>query len=202
LGSGRGNVVTPWTEIASVIVLGIGANTENLPVGFAYGLRRLRIGLVRNLLIAAVTTIATLVPLSVGRGLRGYVPTAAPDVIAGLLLVGLGLFNRWLERRRPVTLIAAPRSRRNGTDSIDLGETLALAGALSINNIGLGFAGGIAGLEYGSVAISVAVFSVTLLWVGEWLSRQLARPMAALDWLRLDGNLLLVAIGIVMMLGV
>lgn len=195
--------MTPWTEIASVVVLGVGANTENLPVGFAYGLRRLRIGLVRNLLIAAVTTAAALVPLAVGRGLRGYVPAAAPDVIAGLLLAGLGLFNAWLERRGSGRRIKAPEPWRSATEPIDLRETLALASALSINNIGLGFAGGVAGLEYGSVGLSVAGFSVALLWLGEWLSRRLARPMAtAFHWLRLDGNLLLVAVGILMMLGV
>lgn len=195
--------MTPWTEIASVVVLGVGANTENLPVGFAYGLRRLRIGLVRNLLIAAVTTAAALVPLAVGRGLRGYVPAAAPDVIAGLLLVGLGLFNAWLERRSSGRWIKAPEPWRSATEPIDLRETLALASALSINNIGLGFAGGVAGLEYASVGLSVAGFSVALLWLGEWLSRRLARPMAtAFDRLRLDGNLLLAAVGILMMLGV
>jgi putative Mn2+ efflux pump MntP len=194
--------VTPWTEIVLVIVLGISANTDNLAVGFAYGLRRLRIGLVRNLLIAAATTVATLVPLSVGRGVRGYVPTAAPDVIAGLFLVGLGLFNMWFERRKTGTPIAALGPSRAGPTPIGLRETLILAGALSINNIGLGFAAGVAGLAYGSVALSIAGFSVTLLWLGEWLSRKLARPLAAFDWLRLDGNLLLVAVGIIVMLGV
>jgi putative Mn2+ efflux pump MntP len=193
--------VTPWTEIMLVIVLGISANTENLPVGFAYGLRRLRIGLVRNLLIAAATTVATLVPLSVGRSVRGYVPTAAPDLIAGLLLVGLGLANSWFERRSSGTRLAARGPSGTGLTLIGLRETLTLAGALSINNIGLGFAGGVAGLEYGWVALSIAGFSVTLLWLGEWLSRKLARPLAAFDWLRLDGNLLLVAVGLIMMLG-
>ena len=195
--------MTPWTNIASVIVLGIGANTENLPVGFAYGLRRLRIGLVRNLLIAAVTTAVTLLPLAVGRGLRGYVPAVSPDTIAGLLLVGLGFVNAGLERRSSRKEIKAPEFQGSGIEPIGMRETLVLASALSINNIGLGFAGGVAGLEYGSVALSVAGFSVALLWLGEWLSRRLARPMAtAFDRLRLSGNLLLIAVGAAMMLGV
>jgi putative Mn2+ efflux pump MntP len=198
----RDSNVTPWTEIVLVVVLGISANTENLPVGFAYGLRRLRIGLVRNLLIAAATTVATLVPLSVGRGVRGYVPTAAPEFVAGLLLVGLGLLNRWFERRRSGTRIAVPGPGAARPTLIGLRETVTLAGALSINNIGLGFAGGVAGLDYGSVALSIAGFSVMLLWLGEWLSRKLARPLATFDWLRLDGNFLLVAVGVIMMLGV
>ena len=194
--------MTHWSEIVLVVVLGMSANTDNFAVGFAFGLRRLRIGFVRNLLIAAATTVATLVPLSVGRGVRGYVPTVAPDVIAGSLLVGLGLFNSWFERRQSRTRIAEPGPSKARPTFISLRETLTLAGALSINNIGLGFAGGVAGLAYGSVALTIAGFSVTLLWLGEWLSQKLTRPLAAFDWLRLDGNLLLVAVGIIMMLGV
>ena len=63
--------MTPWTKLASTIVLGISANTENLPVGLAYGLRGVQIGFARNLVIAVVTTVATLLPLAARRGLRG-----------------------------------------------------------------------------------------------------------------------------------
>jgi len=194
--------VTPWTEIASVVALGIGANTENLPVGLAYGLRRVRIGLARNLFIAVATTVATLVPLAIGAGLQGYMPKGASDVIAGSLLIGLGLFNLRTERRGLGRRAGSPAATESPMASIDLRETLALAGALSINNIGLGFAGGVAGLGQGPVGLSVAGFSVVLLWLGEWLSRRITSGLAAASgWLQFDGNLLLVAVGILMMLG-
>jgi len=195
--------MTPWTEIAAVVALGVGANTENLPVGFACGLRKLRIGLARNLLIAGVTTIATLLPMAAGEGLRGYVPGAATDLGSGLLLIGLGLGNMWLERRGTGGEIERVEHLRARAGYIGLHETLAIATALSLNNIGLGFAGGLAGSSYGPVGLSVAGLSVILLWLGEWLSQRLPRPVIkTLDWLQLDGNLLLVVIGGVMMLGV
>ena len=193
--------MTPWTEIASVVALGVGANTENLPVGLAYGLRRRRIGLARNLFIAVATTAATLVPLAIGEGLHGYIPAGASDVIGGLLLIGLGLFNVWAERRGPGMRAETPDPTEGALTSIDLRDTLALAGALSINNIGLGFAGGVAGLGAGPVGLSVAGFSVLLLWLGEWLSRGIMSGPAAFRWLQLDGNLLLVAVGGLMILG-
>jgi len=195
--------VTPWTEIASVVALGIGANTENLPVGLAYGLRRRRIGLGRNLFIAAATTVATLVPLAIGEGLHGDMPAGASDLVAGLLLVGLGLFNMWSERRAFAGRVSAHTGAEGPMASIDLRETLSLAGALSINNIGLGFAGGVAGLGQGAVGLSVAAFSVVLLWLGEWLSRRIKSGLAGTSgWVQLDGNLLLVGVGVIMMLGV
>ena len=198
--AGNAASVTPWTEIASVAVLGLGANTENLPVGLAYGLARRRIGLPRNLLIAAVTTAATLLPLIAGRDLRHLALTPAPDILGGLLLVALGLFNVWRERRgrRVAGPAVAPAPARA---AIGLRETLVLAAGLSLNNIGLGFAGGIAGLGALPVTLSVAGFSVTLLWLGEWLSGRTTRTPGALAWLPIDGNLLLVAVGVLVMLG-
>src|SRR6267143_6849002 len=100
--------MTPWAKLASTIVLGISANTENLPVGLAYGLRGVPIGLTRNLVIAVVTTVATLLPLMAGRGLRGYMPPELPDIVAGSVLVGLGSFNIWIERRETGQKPAVP----------------------------------------------------------------------------------------------
>jgi len=194
--------MTPLTAFVSSVALGIGANTENLPIGLAYGLQGRQIGLLRNLAIAALTTVATLLPLIAGQGLQGYLPPKLPDVAAGLLLIGLGFFNIWLERRGPEGRMRLPLPRRALAKRPDVLETLTLAGAMSINNVGLGFAGGIAGLANGPVAISVAGFSILLLWLGEWLSRSVALPLTKrLGWLQLDGNLLIVAVGVLMLLG-
>jgi putative Mn2+ efflux pump MntP len=190
--------MTLWSAMASAVALGIGANTDNLLVGLAYGLRGLRIGLSRNLLIAGITTAATLAPLTVGRSVRGLIPMVDADILGGLLLASLGLLNFYLEKRSSQRV--APGVKRHRV--VDLRETLALASALSLNNIGLGFAGGVAGLGVASVGLSAAGFSVTLLWLGEWMSRTTVLPLAdALRWLRIDGNLLVVGVGVVMMLG-
>jgi len=194
--------MTPLTAFVSSVALGIGANTENLPIGLAYGLQGRQIGLLRNLAIAAVTTAATLLPLIAGQGLHGYLPPKLPDVAAGFLMIGLGFFNIWIERRGPEGRMRLPLPRRALAKRPDVLETLTLAGAMSINNVGLGFAGGIAGLANSPVAISVAGFSILLLWLGEWLSRSVALPLTKrLGWLQLDGNLLIVAVGVLMLLG-
>src|SRR5262249_47822307 len=66
VGVGCRAPMTPWTEYTSIIALGVGANSENLPVGLAYAMRRCRIDLAPNLAIAALTTLATLIPLAAG----------------------------------------------------------------------------------------------------------------------------------------
>lgn len=191
--------MTPWAEYAAAIALGLGANSENLPVGLGYGMGGRRIGLGANLFIAAATTAATLAPLAVGRGLRGYMSERWPDILAGLLLILLGLGNAWLDRRRKLPSGTVPRP--NGSAQIDGRETLLLAGALSLNNIGLGLAGGIANLGAGPVGASVAGFSILLLWLGQRLGRAAAMRSQVLRWLLLDGNILIVLVGLAMVVG-
>jgi hypothetical protein len=73
------SLAVPWTEYMSIIALGLGANSENLPVGLGYGMSGRRIGFGSNLFIALATTGATLVPLAIGERLRGYMPQRWPD---------------------------------------------------------------------------------------------------------------------------
>jgi len=190
--------MTPWTEYASIVALGIGANSENLPVGLGYGMQGRKIGLASNLFIAAVTTGATLVPLAIGERLRGYMPERWPDIIGGLLLILLGFFNVWFDRRRQPSFHFKSEPLR--TTPISLGETVVLAGSLSLNNVGLGFAGGIAGLGAGPVAVSVSGFCIVLLWLGQHLGHAIGVRSHALRWLLLDGNVLIVAAGLAMVI--
>ena len=194
--------MTPWTRLASTIVFGISANTENLPVGFACGIRGTPIGLARNVVIAIATTMATLLPLAAGRGLRGYLSPEVPDIAAGLLLICLGFLSIWIERRKAREKPSILPSSQEKQSPLGLRETVVLVGALSINNVGLGFAGGFAGLDQGPVALSVGGFSILLLWLGEWLSHVVSFPLnPPFKWLRVGGNLLIVAIGILIVLG-
>jgi putative Mn2+ efflux pump MntP len=195
--------MTPWTKLASAVAFGIGANGDNLTVGFAYGLRGTRIGPASNLLIAILTTAATLAALAVGANLRQLMPSALPDLVGGVLLVGLGTANIWLERRKArAAANGTTPAERAVTAAIGLGETLALAGALSVNNVGLGFAGGIGGLDYGPVGLSVGLFSILFLWLGQWLSQAIVpRLPQLLRQLPLDGNVLILAVGLAMMAG-
>ena len=93
-------------------------------------------------------------------------PPEVPDIVAGLLLVGLGFFNIWIERRKAGEKPEGPLGSQVKEQRLGLRETMVLAGALSINNVGLGFAGGFAGLDHGPVALSVGGFSILLLWLG------------------------------------
>jgi len=76
------------------------------------------------------------------KALHSYIPAGASDAIAGLLLAGFGTLQR--VGRETWTPQARRRGRcrgRHGRADRSAGGRSALAGALSINNIGLGFGG-------------------------------------------------------------
>src|SRR6266481_6265225 len=122
--------MAPWTKLGSAVALGISANSENLPMGLAYGLRGIQIGVVNNLLIAGLTTIATLLPQAVGRSLRGLMSIQAADVIAGLLLAGLGILNIWRDRRREHAQVGPVALPPRTQPTMSLREVLIVGSAL------------------------------------------------------------------------
>jgi putative Mn2+ efflux pump MntP len=194
--------MTPFATLASTIALGMSANTDNLSIGAAYGLRKVRVGVGSNLLIAVLTTAATLMALAAGRGLRSLMPPTAPDIAAGMMLILLGLASFWMDRRKRRREAEVPSVAKPTGESIGLRETLVLASALSINNIGLAFAGGVGGLGYAGVGLSVALFSVLFLWLGGWLSKTIAERAPGLARrLPFDGNVLIMGVGVLMMMG-
>ena len=57
-------------RVASTMLFGLAANTDNLTIGVAYGLKHRWIGWQQNLVIAAATTLLTLLALALGRQIR------------------------------------------------------------------------------------------------------------------------------------
>jgi hypothetical protein len=73
--------------IEPTLLFGLAANTDNLTVGIAYGMKRSSIRGAQNLLIAVVTTLVTLLALVAGQQIRTVLPTDLPGTIGGVLLI-------------------------------------------------------------------------------------------------------------------
>lgn len=187
---------------ASTLLFGIAANSDNLTVGLAYGLKRRSIGWIPNLLIAVITTAITLVALFFGREIRHLMPEELPNLFGGSLLVALAVWNLYRDRDGDFDE-STMADRFAGQGSVGLRETLVLAGALSINNIGLAIAGGIGGIGYLAAAASIFLFSVAMLLAGQAISARLAQLRAFGRVLRspLSGNAVLLVAGLAMLIG-
>ena len=111
-----------FDRIGSTVLFALAANTDNLTVGIAYGMKRRRIRWERNLLIAAVTTLITLVALTVGRQIREVLPPRLPDMLGGGLLVLLAAVSIACEQVGAVVQFTNPLTRFAERTSVGLGE--------------------------------------------------------------------------------
>ena len=192
-----------FDRIGSTLLFALAANTDNLTIGIAYGMKRRRICWGQNLLIAAVTTLITLVALTVGRQIREVLPPRLPDVLGGGLLVLLAAVSIVCERAGAVVQFANPLSRFAERPSVGLGESLILSATLSINNIGLAIAGGIGGVTYASAAASIFCLSMVMLALGQAIGTGLTRLRLVSQMLRysMGGNAVLALAGVLMLAG-
>lgn len=79
-------------HLLSILLLAASANVDNLAVAIAYGIKRLRIGILTNLFIATISAIGTYLSISVGQELASYVSLEAANLLGSMVLVGVGLY--------------------------------------------------------------------------------------------------------------
>lgn len=181
--------------IISAILFGIAANSDNLSVGISYGVKRRYVSWQHNLVIAVVTTVITVVSLAAGHILRAYFFPNSPSWLSGALLMVLAV---WSAYKQPHAEDAIPVDVNR--EFTTLYESLYLALALSINNIGLALAGGIGSLDYTTVAVSIFGFSIVMLEVGQLGGLKLVKIGGFLSH-PLLGNLVLFCAGVMMTIG-
>jgi putative Mn2+ efflux pump MntP len=190
-------MTTNWVRcqpvIFSVILFAIAANSDNLSVGISYGVKRRYVKWWHNVTIAMVTTGITVVALAAAHGLRRYLFPNAPSWLSGALLMLLAIGSAY---KQPQTDLPTGLNREPTT----FGESLYLALALSVNNIGLALAGGLGDLSYGLVSTAIFGFSIAMLAAGQIVGSRLVADSGLLSHPLLGNGVLFLA-GIMMLAG-
>jgi putative Mn2+ efflux pump MntP len=198
-----GPVALIFNQMASSLLFGFAANTDNLTIGVAYGIRRRWIRWQSNLFIGVATTLVTLVALALGRQIRDMLPSRTPDILGGTLLMVFAAWNVYRDRIDGSDQPAVPASRFATRKTVGIGETFFLSGTLSINNVGLAIAGGVGGVGYLSAALSIFCFSLALLAFGQIAGGNFTRLKLASRVLcyPMSGNAVLALAGLLMLVG-
>lgn len=189
-----------------LILIGIAANLDNLGVGVAYGIRRIRVPAPSNLVIAAIAFLFTAASVWAGAFTGRFLADQTANAVGALLLIGVGIWvilAQWRPRagvprpRRSTPLVlriwqepAQADFDQSGT--ITLPESLVLGVALSINCFTNGFSAGLWKLGALPTALCTAFFSYLALWGGAWLGMRYAA-----QWL---GNKAAIAAGCLLLL--
>ncbi|HHZ19343.1 MAG TPA: sporulation membrane protein YtaF [Firmicutes bacterium] len=184
-----------WSVLLSILAFTVAANLDNLGVCLAYGANGTRITPPANLLIAAISGLATALSVTAGGKLAQWVGPATARLLgmAGMVLIGgwvclKAIVDGWAppDQKEPrevcslrikplgliVSILKEPlKADLDQSKTIDLKEALLLGTALSANCLASGVALGLLELPLVPTALAVAVGSFCCTHLGWMLGR-------------------------------
>lgn len=138
-------------HLFSTFLFCISANLDNIVIGIAYGIKKIKIQLLPNLCIALITSISTFLSMCLGKILLMFISIKSANQFGAILLILLGLYLfiqsllHLCKTKQAVNLTSLKNAQdimpyAIGTDkdhsrSIDLKEALGVSISLAINNI-------------------------------------------------------------------
>jgi putative Mn2+ efflux pump MntP len=227
-------------HFVAACLLAIFSNVDNLAVGLAYGVKRLRIGLFTNLFIAVVSALATFLAISVGANISEYLPVGIANRLGSAILVAVGVWGiletlkREQKKRKKHARVRQEMQMPIGTSTysssatlstefhedlskdmiqefsyetyienpakadtdrsgyIDIGESIALAFGLALNNLYSGVGAGIAAFSGSLTALLTFGFSVLAISGGYALGKRFGLKLSGLQAGVIAGSLLIV----------
>src|SRR5215471_14880332 len=72
--------------------LGVSTNVDNLGVGVAYGMKRIRIGMMSNMLIAFFNASATFLSMVSGETISRFLPTTISGYAGNCIIILIGIW--------------------------------------------------------------------------------------------------------------
>lgn len=174
----------------SSFLFGLSSNTDNLVIGFSYGIRKISITGRSNLLIGLISLAGTVLSMFLGKSFLFLLPPKVAGILGSsiIMVIGAAGFIRYLRNKNKNT-------GTKNTPALPLPKVLLLGFALAVNNIGLGIGASITGLEILPTAVCSFMISLLFLDLGNrigrskrcWVIGRFAEPLA---------NLMMIALGI------
>ena len=82
-------------HIFSIALISISSNIDSFAVALAYGIKKVKITITANLLIAIVSSLGTFLSMSVGQMISGYLPRSIASILGSGVLIVIGIFGMW-----------------------------------------------------------------------------------------------------------
>lgn len=199
------------TLFLSALLFSLSSNLDNVVVGTAYGLKKIKIGLLPNLIIALITSTGTPLAMSVGI----YISKFLPDYIsnsfgAGVIIILGGYFvikskTKLLNNKNSKELALknigdmleyAEKSDLDNSGDINIKEAVLVAFALTFNNLGTGIAASITGVNIQFTVIFTFILSIVTLKLGETIGNNVLGNFLG-KYAPLISGILLIILGII-----
>lgn len=202
----------------SALLFSVCANIDNLTVGTAYGIKKVKITFFSNLVIAAVSCIGTFFSMSFGKLICYFVPQIISNILGSLILILLGVWciiSPLFNRNKPSNINTKndnindqhsivnyeeifknpERVDSDNSGNIDVKESFTLALALTINNLALGIGISITGLNIPLCIVLTFTVSILFIFVGQFLGKNCLSNFLG-RYANLVSGIIIIALGI------
>lgn len=180
-------------HIVSILLLALSSNLDNVGVGTAYGVRKIRIPFSSNVVIALITSTGTWLSMLMGKRIGMILNPQLAGYLGASLIIAVGVWvfsseTGIVRKKRSYDLIEEnDRPDISGmhflkkiyiildnpfaadmdfSGHISLREGVLLGFALTLNNLANGVGAGMMRLDIGLVTLFVGIFSIITIWVG------------------------------------
>ena len=128
--------------VVSSLIFAFSVNIDAFLVGMSYGIRKIHVTFLQNLLISLISFAGTLLSLLLGRRLLSFLPDFAAACAGSIILFALGLYYLY----KSLTVSGHSLHSESLHITLSLKETLLVGAALSFNNIGIGIGASMSGI--------------------------------------------------------
>jgi len=185
----------------SIILIGIAANLDNLGIGLAYGVKRVKIPALSNAVIALMSMIVTFVAVTAGGTIVEYISPHIANLLGSLLLCTIGLWTLVSNRFSQQGIAEQPELFDEDKNYIiSFREAITLGFILSANCLAGGIAIGAHGISVIWTVISIGTFSFITVGIGSHFGNLLTKTFIGKYSAAISGWLLIM-IGVLEVLG-
>lgn len=168
--------------IFSVLLFSISSNLDNIVIGFAYALKKIRIGILPNIIIAIVTSTGTFLSMSAGNYITNFLSDQVANILGTGALMILGIYfviqsivklikntrSKELSLKNIDDMIEyAQKSDLDSSGDIDIKEAFLVGLGLTFNNIGTGIVASITGVNISLTVVATFILSMFAIICGE-----------------------------------
>lgn len=187
-------------------------NIDNLTVGTVYGIKKIRITALSNLIIAIISAVGTLLSMSIGLAISRFIPQSIANIVGNFMLIAIGIWfikdflvkikvhnprPKEAEHHNRCTEILDEPEKADADSSglIDIRETVFLALALTINNFGLGIGASIAGFSIVMTTLFTFISSLAFIRLGYFMGKSFLSNFFG-KYASLAAGIIIVAMGL------
>lgn len=197
--------------ILSALLFSLSSNLDNLVVGMAYGIKKIKIGIIANFIIAVITCTGTFLAMSAGLYMSKFLPHSLANALGAVVIIILGLYFvvqsiiklvnnnklKELSLKNITDMIEyAEESDLDRSGDISMKESLLIALALTFNNLGTGVVASITGVSIQFTVISTFILSIFTIIFGEALGNHILGRFLG-KYAPLFSGILLILLGII-----